>query len=383
MTKTRILALLMVLALMSGLVAACAKPAPAPAPPKPAPAPAPAPPKVFEWKLQSAFGVGSWDNLSIGERVTKRLETVTEGRIKIKYLAPGTIVAPFEQLDAVEKGVLDVSSAWSGYWVGKNSAFTLFASVAGGPFGLDNWDHTGWMFFGGGYDLWREVLAVTGYKNIVPFIVKGEFTEPMGWFPKPIKKIEDLAGYKMRVAGMAAEVFKEAGVSVVTIPGGEILPALEKKLIDATEYSDPHSDLLLGIPDILKYYHAPGVHQPTGYGEWLINRARWEELPSDLKYMVELTCHESVLKNNLEEFVVGYPAFVEILTKKGVTFVPAPPDVLKKLLEAWDKVAARESAKNPQFAKIYESQRKYAEWLVPYKRKFIQDYSFTADYYWK
>jgi TRAP-type mannitol/chloroaromatic compound transport system substrate-binding protein len=308
---------------------------------------------------------------------------MSEGKIKINHVAPGTIVAAFEQLDACNDGVLDGYIAWSGYWVGKDTAFTLFASAAGGPFGMDTWDHTGWMFFGGGYDLFRELFAEIGYTNVVPFVVKGEFSEPCGWFPEPLEKYEDLAGYKMRVAGMAAEVFKEAGVSVMTVPGGEILPNLEKGVIDASEYSDPHSDLRLGIADVLKHYHAPGIHQPTGYVEFVINKARWEELPQDLKNLVEAVCDEMLLRSTLEEYVVGQPAFVELLTEYGVTWHETPDEILENLLKAWDKVSAAEAAKNPRFAKILESQRDWASKIVPYRGVFFKDYSFTADHYWK
>ena len=305
------------------------------------------------------------------------------GQIKIQYLAPGTIVAAFEQADACQDGVLDGYIAWSGYWVGKNTAFTLFASCAGGPFGMDTWDHKGWMFFGGGMELYRDLFMDLGYTNIVPFIVKGEFPEPMGWFPEPLTCWEDLAGYKMRVAGLAAEVFKEAGVSVLTVPGGEILPLLEKGVLDASEYSDPHSDMRLGIADVLKYYHAPGLHQPTGYVEFGLNRARWEALPDDLKKLVESVCTEMLLRNTIEEYVLGEWALNELITKYGVTLVETPDEILTKLLGAWDKVAERECAANPHFAEIYESQRVWAEKIVPYRRTFFKDYSFAADFYWK
>jgi len=248
---------------------------------------------------------------------------------------------------------------------------------------MDTWDHTGWMFFGGGYELYRGLYQELGYTNIMPFIVKGEFPEPLGWFPKPLEKWEDLAGYKMRVAGMAAEVFKEGGVSVMTVPGDEILPNLEKGVLDASEYSDPHSDMLLGISDVLKYYHAPGVHQPTGYVELGLNRARWEALPENLQNLVESVSNEMLLKNTIEEYVLGQWALNELTTKHGVTVVKSPDEILEKLLDAWDKVAAAEAAKNPRFSKILESQRDWASKIVPYRGTFFKDYSFTADHYWK
>jgi len=337
---------------------------------------------VIVWKAQSTFGMGSWDYLC-GLHVLERIDEMSGGRIKSTPLTPpDTYVPAFEVLDAVEKGIIDVGQAWPGYWVGKDSAFTLFASAAGGPFGMDTFDHMGWMFYGGGYDLWRNLFTKVGYNNIVPFIGKGEFPEPLGWFPAQLKTADDIKGYKMRVAGLAAEVFKEAGVTVVTVSGGEILPLLERGTIDATEYSDPHSDMLLGIADILKHYHAPGIHQPTGYVEILINRNSWNKLPDDLKGIVELCCHEMLIKNTVHEYLIGQEALVKLETEYGVTVHESPPDLLLRLLQAWDVVAAKEVAANPNFAEIYSSQRDYAEKIVPYRRMFFPDYSLAADYYW-
>ncbi len=339
--------------------------------------------KAIKLRTQSTFAVGTYDFIH-GESVIKRIETVSQGKLELgPLLAPGTIVPAYEVLDAINRGILDAGQGWEGYWVGKNSAFTLFSSAAGGPFGMDVWDYMAWMFFGGGYDLWKELMANTGYTNVVPFMIKGESPEPLGWFPKPIKSIEDLKGLKMRVAGLAAEVFKEAGVAVVNVSAGEILPLLERKTIDATEYSDPHSDLLLGLPDILKFYEAPGIHQPSGNTSLYINKKKWESLSQDLKNLVETVCNEMSMKNNFEEWVYGQWALEKIEKEKGVTVVETPPDVLIKLLEAWDKVAARECEKNPMFKKVYESQREWASKYVPYRRRFFPNYSVAADYYWK
>ena len=361
-----------------GMLAGCA-PEAAPAPDEEAPA---APAGVIEWKCQSTFGMGSWDYIC-GEDVCKRIDQMTGGRLIVTpLLAPGTIVPAFEQLDAVEKGMIDMGESWCGYWVGKDSAFTLFASAAGGPYGMDTFDHMGWMFYGGGYELWKDLFKTVGYNNIVPFIAKGEFPEPLGWFPEQLTCADDIVGYKMRVAGLAAEVFKEAGVSVVTVSGGEILPLLEKGTLDASEYSDPHSDMRLGIADVLKHYHAPGIHQPTGYVEMLINRDSWEALPDDLKCIVELCCHEMLIKNTVHEYVLGQAALVELETDYGVELHESPPDLLLKLLEAWDVVAAREVAANPNFKEIYASMEEYASRIVPYRRQFFPEYSLAADYYW-
>lgn len=381
--RNKISMLVLSVALIVSLVlAGCAKPVTPPEEPEEAP-PTPAPEEeVFEWKCQSAFGLTTWNAIA-GARVIDRIEEVTEGRLKISMLDPNKIVPTFEMYDAVNTGVLDAGWVWPGYWVGKDSAFTLFASAPGGPFGFDNIDIIGWMFFGGGYELRRWLGEETGYTNVVSFIGKGEGNEPMGWFPKPLKSAADLKGIKFRAAGLGAKVFEKAGMSVVIVAAGEILPLLEKGVIDAAEFSDPATDLKLGFPDILKFYHIPGIHQPTGFIELLINRQKWEELPPDLKYMVELSCHETVLKSLAEEFMIGQEA-LEVLKKDyGVTIVDTPPDVLEVLLKAWDEVAAEECANNPNFAELYGSQREFASKIVSYRRMLLEDYSLAADHYWE
>jgi TRAP-type mannitol/chloroaromatic compound transport system substrate-binding protein len=331
---------------------------------------------------QSSASLGTFDYVH-ADKVCKRIEEMTGGRVQIELLAPGTIVPAFEVLDAANRGVLDVAATWEGYWVGKNTAFTLFASAAGGPFGMDNLDYWGWLYFGGGMDLWHELIADTGYTNVVSFMTKGEFPEPLGWFPEKVEKYEDLKGYKMRVAGMAADVFKEAGVSVVTVPAGDILPLLDRETIDATEFSDPHSDMLLGIPDVLKYYHAPGVHQPTGIMSLHFNKKVWDKLPPDVQNIIELVCNEMTMKNTIEELLYGKNALEKMEKENNVEVVKTPDDVIISLLKAWDKVAAAESEKNEWFKKIYESQKEWASEMVPFRNKFYIDYSVIHDYYWK
>ena len=312
-----------------------------------------------------------------------RIEEVTEGRLKLDMLDPNTIVPTFEMYDAVNTGVLDAAWVWPGYWVGKDSAFTLFASAAGGPFGFDNIDILGWMFFGDGYDLRRELGEETGYTNVVSFIGKGEGNEPLGWFPEPLHSAADLEGIKFRASGLGAKVFEKAGMSVVVVAAGEILPLLEKGVIDAAEFSDPRTDLKLGFPDVLKYYYIPGIHQPTGFIELLINKQKWEELPQDLQYMVELSCHETLLKSLPEELLLGQESLELLRDDYGVNIVETPPDILKVLLDAWDEVAAEQCDENPNFAKIYESQRDFASKIVPYRRMMTPDYSIGADHYWE
>jgi TRAP-type mannitol/chloroaromatic compound transport system substrate-binding protein len=331
-------------------------------------------------RFQSPFVPGTWDFIW-GENFVKRVNSLCAGRLEIKLEPPGAIVPAFEILDASHKGVLDGGVSWSGYWTGKNAAFSLFASPTGGPFGMNNWDFTAWVFNGGGQELYRGLLEKLKY-NVVWFPIWGEMCEPLGWFKKPINKVSDLKGLKFRAAGLAADVFRELGLSVTTLPQGEIMPALERGVIDATEFSDPHSDMGVGFQDICKYYYLPGIHQPTGVGEVYFNKAVWDKLPADLKTIIELAAHESMMLNWTKCWEMNIQALEDLQKKHGVKVMETPKQILMEFLKAWDKVAARESKKNPDFAKIYESQRKFASRHVPYQRIVNPDYAIAADYYW-
>ncbi|MDH4265294.1 MAG: TRAP transporter substrate-binding protein [Deltaproteobacteria bacterium] len=330
-------------------------------------------------KFQSPFAPG-WDFIW-GENFVKRINSLAAGRLEIKLESPGAIVPAFQILDAVHKGVLDGGVSWSGYWTGKNTAFSLFASATGGPFGMNQYDYNAWLFAGGGQELYRGLLKKMKY-NVVWFPIWGEMCEPLGWFKKPINKASDLKGLKMRAAGLAADVFNEFGVKVTTLPMGEIMPALERGVIDATEFSDPHSDMTAGFQDICKYYYLPGIHQPTGVGEVYFNKAVYDKLPADLKVMIELVAHETMLMNMAKVWDMNIQALEDLQTKHGVKVMETPTEILVQFLQAWDKVAAREAKKNPDFAKILESQRAFASRHVPYQRIVNPPYNLVADYYW-
>lgn len=338
--------------------------------------------EVIKLKVQTVFSLEGQDSLS-ALNTMKRIEEVSGGRIKLTpLLAPGTIVAAAEVLDAVETGVLDIAFTWPGYWVGKNSAFTLFASVTGGPYGMSNVDFWGWMIFGGGKELHQELYKKIGYQNIVPLTVKLEVGEAMGWFTKQLKSIEECKGIKVRAAGLGTVGYKEAGMSVTMVPGPEIVSCLERGIIDAAEYGDLRAEYAMGFPRFAKYMHVPGMHQPTGFLGFLVNRRAWEKLPPDLQKIFEACCNEMVFYNILEEYRDQAEFMKKFEEEEGVTIVEVPNDILKAFLVGWDKFVEEEIAKNPNFAEIYNSQKAYAEKVVPYEKKFLPDYSFLADYYW-
>ncbi len=343
--------------------------------------PAPVCAKNIVWKLQSTWPAADFHQNDI-KGFADKVMAASGGRLKIDVMPAGAIVPAFELLDATHKGIVDAGNAWPGYWYGKNTAATLFASIPGGPFGMNNEDFLGWMYLGGGHELYNELLQNEMRMNVVSFLTYGETPEPQGWFDTPIKSMADFKGLKFRAAGMSGEVFKAMGMSVVTLPGGEIVPALERGVIDAAEYSDPSSDMSMGFHDVKKFYHLPGIHQPTGIMEVLINKKRWDELPDDLKAIIKISAQAQALQFGLMMADQNSKDLLKLVKEHGVTVVETPKDLMKEVLKGWDVVAEREAKKNPFFAKVYESQRKWAERIVPYRRVAYPPYDVAAEHYW-
>jgi len=336
---------------------------------------------TITWKMQTTWPAGMALHASaVG--LAKRIEEMTGGRLKIEVLPAGAIVPAFEVLGAVHKGTIDAAHGWSAYWIGRHPAANLFSSVAGGPFAMDNVDYAGWLYHGGGLEFYRELYLSAMNMKVMVFPTDIIASEPLGWFKKPIKSWADLKGIKMREAGLTAEIYKEAGITVVAMPGGEILPALERGVIDGAAFMCPTTDRELGLMDVAKFYHAPGIHRHTGTLELLINKDAWDKLPSDIKAIIDVASRENLFRAWIELVDKNVKDLEVLKTKHGVKVVETPKEVILEILKAWDKVAARYVAKDPFFAKVYASQKEYARKIVEYRREFYVPYELVADYYW-
>ena len=312
----------------------------------------------------------------------KRVKKMSGGRLEIKTLPAGAVVPAFELLDAVSRGVLDGGHAWAAYWVGKNKAAVLMTGGPGGTFGFDFMDYFGWMYEGGGIELYREFYQKVLKMNVQVFPILAAGPQAFGWFKRPIKSLEDFKSMKCRETGMAAEVFKEMGMKVVNMPGGEILPAAERGVIDCAEWIGGIEDLQLGFHNIWKYHYTPGMHENVTVGELLINLDVWNGLPEDLQEIVAVASTEAFVRHWISWQRQNADALKEMIEKHGVQVMKTPDYILYEFLKTWDKVAAREAAKNPFFKKVLESQKAYASVVVPAKRFMFPPYTFAADYYW-
>ena len=225
-----------------------------------------------------------------------RVDKLSGGRLKIETLPAGTVVPPFELLDATNKRVVDGAHAWAGYWQGKNKTAILFTGGPGGTFGMDYIDYLGWMYEGGGLDLYQEFYRDVLKLNVIAIPILPSGPQAFGWFAKPIKTLDDLKGMKCRETGIAAEIFTRMGMSVVNMPGGEIMPAADRGVIDCAEWVGGVEDLRFGFQNIWKYHYTPGMHEPVTVGELLINGDAWNELDPNLQEIVKSAATETFIR---------------------------------------------------------------------------------------
>jgi TRAP-type mannitol/chloroaromatic compound transport system substrate-binding protein len=332
-------------------------------------------------KIQASFPPTSLIYTSVLPVFTERIEKASGGRLKIEPMPAGTIVPAFEVVDATNRGVIDGAHTCTYYYIGKHKAAALFTDVPGGPFGLDTVDYLSWHYQGGGLPLLNEFYQQVLKMDIVAFPIFPTTAQAFGWFKKPIKSAKDIKGLKYRVPGIAAEVYKAMGVSVVTLPGGEIMPAGERGVLDATEWYTPGEDIRLGFHQIWKFYHYPGPHEMAGSCDLLLRKSTYEKLPADLQEIIRSVTLETAFRSLMEFNRKDAEGLRDLKEKHGVTLVRTPEDLMVEHFQAWDRIAKEEAARDPFFAKVLESQRAYAALVVP-ARRFMSSYEMTAKHYY-
>jgi TRAP-type mannitol/chloroaromatic compound transport system substrate-binding protein len=342
----------------------------------PTPASAQAP---IRWKAQSA-----WPPTSIVQDAAKLLvetiEKTSGGRLKIELLPAGAIVPPFEIQDAVNRGVIDAGHTTPGYIIGKLQAFI---PLTHGPlYGMDFIDYYGWYWEGGGHELLNEAYQKNLKMNVVTFQVHPEGPQAMGWFKKEIRKFEDIKGLKYRIYGIGAETYAKLGISTVTLPGGEIVPALERGVIDGAEWINCYDDKILGIDKVAKFHYAPGMHEPVTVGEFIINKAKYDALPADLKEVIKTSVQASYW-NHFVRFQEKTAKACAELIASGVKIIKTTDELNNRFLKVYDEIQNGYAAKDPFYKKVVDSQKKYAGLLVPYRLSYWPPYNFIGEHYWK
>ena len=325
-------------------------------------------------KMQGAWSATDIFNEMAQEFVT-RVNEMSGGRMRVDYLVGGAVVKPFEVTDAVSKGVLDAGHTVPVYWYGKSKVASLFGS---GPInGCDAFQTLAWMYRGGGLELYNELLQKIGL-NYVGFFAMPMPTQPLGWFKKPITDAKQLKGLKYRTVGLAADLFQQMGAKVTQLPGGEIIPALEKGVIDAFEFNNPTSDMRFGAQDVIKNYEMGSFHQAMEFFEIVINKARWDALSKDLqaiwRYGVEATSQA-----NYWTAMKNYPKDLRVLIDKHkVKVIRTPKSVFQEQLKAWDILTDKLSKEDAFFKRVVDSQRAWAKDVAYYH--FLNDADYKMGY---
>ena len=318
--------------------------------------------ETFEWSAVTSWPPGL-PGMGIGvENLAKRIEAASAGRLRIKIYAGGELVPAFEVFDAVSRGTVECGHDASYYHKGKLDAAQFFTAI---PFGLNYIEMNGWLYYGGGLKLWRELYEPF---NIVPFPCGNTTVQMGGWFNKEINSVDDLKGLKMRIPGLAGEVLRRAGGTPVTLPGAEIFTSLQTGAIDATEWVGPYNDIAFGLHKAARYYYYPGWQEPGPTLELMVNTKAWNALPADLQAIVE-TCCMAINMDVVADYAHGNSqALQQLEADPNVELRRFPPDVLAHLKAITQEVVDEWVASDPRAAKVYESWNAYRAMSEPYMR---------------
>jgi TRAP-type mannitol/chloroaromatic compound transport system substrate-binding protein len=308
----------------------------------------------------------------------KKVNDMTGGDLKIEVLPAGAVVPAFGLIDAVSKGTLDGGHGVLVYHYGKQTALALWGSGPG--YAMDANMLLAWHKYGGGKELLAKLYASLGL-NVVSFPYGPMYTQPLGWYKKPITKPEDFQGLKFRTVGLSIDVFQAMGAAVNALPGGEIVSAMDRGLIEAAEFNNATSDRILGFADVSKICMLQSYHQNAEQLEITFNKTKFDSLPDKMKAIiangVEAASQDMQWKS-IDRYSKDY---IELQTKDNVKFYKTPDSVLKKQLEVYDVVAAKKSAENPLFKEIVESQVAFARRATQWEQDTVVSRKMVFDHY--
>ena len=309
----------------------------------------------------------------------KKVNDMAGNRLKIEVLPSGSVVPAFQLLDAVNKGTLDGGHGVVAYHYGKNTALALWGS--GPAFGMDPNMVLSWHYYGGGDAMLKEIYKSLNI-DVVSFLYGPMPTQPLGWFKKPVRSVADLKGLKFRTVGLAVDVFKELGMAVNPLPGGEIVPALDRGLIDAAEFNNASSDRLLGFPDVVKNCMLQSFHQSGEQFEILFNKGKYDALPAELKSVIDYSVQVASADMSWKAIQRNSQDYIE-LKKAKINFYKTPDAILRAQLAAWDKVIAAKAGENPLFKKVLDSQKAFAQRAGEWQNDYLVDFKMAWNHYFR
>ncbi|HSF95289.1 MAG TPA: TRAP transporter substrate-binding protein [Thermohalobaculum sp.] len=327
-------------------------------------------------KMQAAWGGGIF--LENAQSYVNRVNAMAGSSLQIDLLSVDSVVKTSQMQDAVHRGVLDAAHYVPAYWYSKSKAASLFGT---GPcFGWSSQEVLGWIYYGGGQELFDELMASLGL-NVVSFFNSPMPAQPLGWFKQEITDAAQMKGLKYRTVGLAADVLLEMGMSVVQLPGGEIQPAMKSGLIDAAEFNNPTSDRDFGMQDVSKHYHLASFHQSQEFFEVTFNKQKYDALPDELKAILKYASeaeNANFYWHNTKRYADD---LVRLQEESGVNVYRTPDSVMADQLAAWDIVVNRISGEDPFFAKVIDSQKTYAKKVMNYLNLNQPDYKLAYKHY--
>jgi TRAP-type mannitol/chloroaromatic compound transport system substrate-binding protein len=308
----------------------------------------------------------------------KKVNDMSGGDLRIEVLPAGAVVPPFGLLDAVSKGTLDGGHGSLNYHYGKQNALALWGSGPG--YAMDANMLLAWHKYGGGKELLAKIYASLG-ANVVSFPYGPQATQPLGWFKKPIAKVDDLKGLKYRTVGISIDMFQAMGAAVNALPGGEIVSAMDRGLLDAAEFNNATSDRLLGFPDVSKVCMLQSYHQNGEQFEILFNKTKYDSLPANLKAIIAYAT-EAASADMMWKAMDRYSQdYIELQTVDKVKFYKTPDAILQRQLEVYDEIVAKKAADNPLFREVIESQLAFAKRATRWEQDTVVSRKMAFDHY--
>ena len=326
--------------------------------------------KTIKWRIQTAVPAASM-YMDIIKSFGANIDAMSGGRLKTEVLPVGAVVGFFEVMDAVDKGVVEGGFTWAHFFSGKRPAAYLFADQPTIN-GMDQFTYLSWFYEGGGNELYKDFIDNDLKANMVAFINLMSGGQPLGWFKEPINSLADFQKLKYRSPpGLTGELFTNMGISAVALPGGELVPAMQRGVIDAGEWINPGEDIRLGLHQVWKHYYLQGFHQASDLGSIIINKDFWNKLPADLQAIIKTAAKASVTDSIAINIHKNAAALKEMQDKHGVIVHDTPKDLYPAFLKSSKQVLAKYSAKDPFFKKVADSQKKFANLTVPYWTKLL------------
>lgn len=332
--------------------------------------------QIYHWKM-----VTSWPKNTPGlgvsaEKIAQIVNEMSAGRLQIHVYGANELVPALGVFDAVSGGSVEMGHSGAYFWRGKIPAAQFFTAI---PFGMNAQEMNSWLHYGGGLELWKEIYAPF---NLIPFAAGNTGVQMGGWFNREINSVADLKGLKMRIPGLAGEVFNAAGGTSVNIPGGELYTSLQTGVIDAAEWVGPENDLAFGFQQIAKYYYYPGWHEPGPTLELIVNKTAYESLPNDLQAIVTYATR-AVNQDMLDSYTHNNSSGLVELQRQGVDIRKLPDDVLAQFYKISQEVYAQQAAKDPQIKKVYDSYKQFLDKSMPYQKMSEQTYYEVREEFFK